>query len=94
MNGFWNHQPPRIDTQRFWHATWHPGPEPRYSLITSWESGPALDAYIEQHHGTNAHTNPALDDAFVAAAEAEVQRRLAARSAALAARERGTRGVY
>ena len=83
-----------IDTQRFWHATWHPGPEPRYSLITSWESGPALDAYIEQHHGTNAHTNPALDDAFVAAAEAEVQRRLADRSAALAARERGIRGVY
>jgi hypothetical protein len=83
-----------IDTQRFWHATWHPGPEPRYSLITSWESGPALDAYIEQHHGTNAHTNPALDEAFVAAAEAEVQRRLADRSAALAARERATRGVY
>ena len=72
----------------------HPGPEPRYSLITSWESGPALDAYIEQHHGTNAHTNPALDAAFVAAAEADVQRRLADRSAALAARERGIRGVY
>ena len=44
MNGFWNHQPPRIDTQRFWHAAWHPGPEPRYNLITSWESGSELDA--------------------------------------------------
>jgi hypothetical protein len=83
-----------IDTQRFWHATWHPGPEPRYSLITSWESGPALDAYIERYHGTTEHTDVPLDAAFVAAAEAEVRRRLAERSAALAARERGNKGVY
>ena len=33
-----------IDTQRLWHAVWHPGPEPRYCLITSYESGPELDA--------------------------------------------------
>jgi hypothetical protein len=83
-----------IDTQRFWHATWHPGPQPRYSLITSWESGPALDAYIEKYHGTTAHAEAPLDDSFVAAAEAEVRRRLTERSAALAARERGNRGVY
>jgi hypothetical protein len=83
-----------IDTQRFWHATWHPGPEPRYSLITSWESGPSLDAYIEKYHGTSEHTDAPLDATFVAAAEAEVRRRLAERSAALAARERGARGVY
>jgi hypothetical protein len=83
-----------IDTQRFWHATWHPGPQPRYSLITSWESGPALDAYIEKYHGTTAHTEAPLDDAFVAAAEADVRRRLTERSAALAARERGNQGVY
>ena len=31
-----------IDTQRLWHAVWHPGTEPRYCLITSWESGPEL----------------------------------------------------
>lgn len=83
-----------IDTQRFWHATWHPGPEPRYSLITSWESGAALDAYIEKYHGTNEHTNAVLDDAFVEAAEADVRHRLAERSAALAARERGNKGAY
>ena len=83
-----------IDTQRFWHATWHPGPQPRYGLITSWESGPRLDAYIEKYHGTTEHTEAPLDDAFVAAAEADVRRRLTERSAALAARERGNRGVY
>jgi hypothetical protein len=83
-----------IDTQRFWHATWHPGPQPRYGLITSWASGPSLDAYIEKYHGTTAHTEAPLDDAFVAAAEADVRRRLTERSAALAARERGNQGVY
>ncbi|MEO6505438.1 MAG: hypothetical protein ABIW36_11535 [Terrimesophilobacter sp.] len=83
-----------IDTQRLWHATWHSGPEPRYSLITSWESGAALDAYIEKHHGTSEHATAPLDDTFIAAAEAEVHRRLAERSAAQAARERGNKGVY
>jgi hypothetical protein len=38
-----------VDTQRFWHAVWHQGTEPRYCLITSWESGPELDAYIANH---------------------------------------------
>jgi len=28
-----------LDTQRFYHAVWHPGNEPRYCLITSYESG-------------------------------------------------------
>lgn len=73
-----------IDTQRFWHATWHPGPEPRYNLITSWESGPELDAYIAKHHGRNDHVDKPLDDAFVADAQVAVQRRLAERAAALA----------
>lgn len=35
-----------IDTQRLWHVVCHPRPEPRYALISSWESGPALDAWI------------------------------------------------
>jgi len=35
-----------IDTERLWHVVWHPGPQPRYALITSWESGPALDRWI------------------------------------------------
>ena len=37
-----------IDTERLWHVVWHPGPHPRYALITSWESGPALQEWIEQ----------------------------------------------
>jgi hypothetical protein len=73
-----------VDTQRFWHAVWHKGPEPRYSLITSWESGPELDAYIARHHGHNNHVNPPLDQKVIDDAQAEVHRRLAERAAALA----------
>jgi len=36
-----------VDSQRLWHAVWHPGPEPRYALIVSFESGPALDNWIQ-----------------------------------------------
>jgi hypothetical protein len=37
-----------IDTERLWHVVWHPGPQPRYALITSWESGPTLDNWIRR----------------------------------------------
>ncbi len=77
-----------IDTQRFWHATWHPGPAPRYSLIVSWESGPALDTYIEKHHGRTDHVNAPLDPAIIEDAQAAVQRKLAERAEALAAKSR------
>lgn len=77
-----------IDTQRVWHATWHKGPEPRYSLITSWESGPALDAYIEKYHGHNDHVNAPLDQRVIDDGDVSVQRRLAERTAALAAQDR------
>jgi hypothetical protein len=77
-----------VDTQRFWHAVWHRGPEPRYSLITSWESGPALDAYIAKHHGTSEHENAFLDPAVIDEAQAGVHRRLAERSAVIAGRGR------
>lgn len=77
-----------VDTQRFWHATWHVGDEPRYSLITSWESGPALDAYIESKGGTSEHTNPPLAQDVIDTAQADVRRRLAERAAALAERRR------
>ena len=36
-----------IDTERLHHVVWHPGPAPRYSLITSWESGDALRRWVE-----------------------------------------------
>ena len=35
-----------LDTQRLWHVVCHPGTDPRYALIASYESGPALDAWI------------------------------------------------
>jgi hypothetical protein len=36
-----------VDTQRLWHVVVHTGPAPRYALISSFESGPALDAWID-----------------------------------------------
>ena len=36
-----------VDSQRLWHAVWHPGPEPRYALIVSFESGPQLETWID-----------------------------------------------
>src|SRR5260370_23643654 len=36
-----------IDSERLYHAAWHPGPEPRYALIVSFESGEALQRWIE-----------------------------------------------
>ena len=35
-----------LDTQRLWHVVVHNGDAPRYALISSFESGPALDAWI------------------------------------------------
>jgi hypothetical protein len=43
-----------IDTERLFHVVWHPGPRPRYALITSWESDKVIDSWIEReqlgHH--------------------------------------------
>ncbi len=81
-----------VDTQRFWHAVWQKGPEPRYCLITSWESGPALDAYIEKYHGDPHAASLPLDPAFVEEAQAQVRRRLAERAAILAAKGKADHG--
>ena len=42
-----------VDTQRLWHVVVHPGDAARYALITSFESGPALDRWIRAE--TPAH---------------------------------------
>ena len=81
-----------VDTQRFWHAVWHQGPEPRYNLITSWESGAELDAYIEKYHGHNNHVNPHLDQQVIDDAQLDVQRRLAERAEALSAQGKEDQG--
>jgi hypothetical protein len=36
-----------LDTQRLWHVVCHPGPGSRYALISSYESGPALEQWID-----------------------------------------------
>lgn len=68
-----------VDTERLFHAVWHRGAQPRYALITSWESGPELDAYVAAHHGTAAVASPPIDDRTRVEAEAEVTQRLAER---------------
>ncbi len=74
-----------IDTQRLWHAVWHPGPEPRYCLITSWESGPELSRYIDAGHPQQRVPNAPLDPGLADAACRVVAERRAARDRALAA---------
>src|SRR6266571_4330534 len=78
-----------IDTQRLWHAVWHPGDEPRYCLITSWESGPELDAYIEKLNPQSKVDSAPIDAEFAAKAYEEVAARIAARAAARAAQNGG-----
>lgn len=36
-----------VDTQRLWHVVVHNGDAPRYALITSFESGPVLERWID-----------------------------------------------
>jgi hypothetical protein len=36
-----------VDTERLWHAVYHVGDAPRYALITSYESGPLLKAWMD-----------------------------------------------
>lgn len=37
-----------VDTERLWHAAFHAGPQPRYAMIASFESGPALQSWMEE----------------------------------------------
>jgi hypothetical protein len=37
-----------VDTQRLWHVVVHNGDAPRYALISSFESGPALERWIDE----------------------------------------------
>lgn len=45
-----------VDTQRLWHVVVHTGDAPRYALITSFESGPALDQFITANTPVPADT--------------------------------------
>jgi len=41
-----------VDTQRLWHVVVHPGADARYALITSFESGPVLENWIDINRAT------------------------------------------
>jgi hypothetical protein len=43
-----------VDTQRLWHVVVHNGTAPRYALITSFESGPTLERWIDAQRATAA----------------------------------------
>ncbi|OZB85481.1 hypothetical protein [Microbacterium sp. 13-71-7] len=65
-----------VDTQRFWHAVWHRGAAPRYALITSWTSGPELDAYLAAGHARSDVTSAPLDPDVIDDAQQELHRRI------------------
>jgi hypothetical protein len=75
-----------VDTQRLWHAVHHQGDKPRYCLITSWTSGPELDAYIEKYHGKPTTEYYPVSEEIREAGQAEQARRDAARAAYYAAK--------
>ncbi|WP_194420552.1 hypothetical protein [Microbacterium abyssi] len=74
-----------VDTQRFWHAVWHRGNAPRYSLITSLTSGPDLDTYISALHGDPHAESVALDPQLIEEAQVELHRRIEERRRAFEA---------
>jgi hypothetical protein len=49
-----------IDTERLWHVVWHPGPRPRYALITSWESSQAVDRWMRTQQAKPVITIPGV----------------------------------
>ncbi|MEY2580357.1 MAG: hypothetical protein QOE09_206 [Ilumatobacteraceae bacterium] len=38
-----------VDTQRLWHVVVHPGNAPRYALITSFETSPKLERWVDSN---------------------------------------------
>lgn len=72
-----------VDTQRLWHAVYHPGDTPRYNLITSWTSGPELDAYMASYNVRPRVDSYELSDEVADQGRDEFARRLAERQAAL-----------
>lgn len=42
-----------IDTERLYHVVSHPGPRPRYALITSWETNDAVERWIARERLTD-----------------------------------------
>jgi hypothetical protein len=73
-----------IDTQRLYHAVWHAGTEPRYCLITSYESGPELDTWISARNPLTRCESPHLDPQVILEGNESARNKRAAREAASA----------
>lgn len=59
-----------IDTQRLHHAVWHRGTQPRYCLITSFESGPGLESWIAARRPITQVESPGVPQVELALAAA------------------------
>ena len=70
-----------VDSERMWHSVWHVGDEPRYCLITSFESGPALEKWIFERNPVTHVASAPLPEGVAESSEVEAQRRRAARTA-------------
>lgn len=47
-----------VDSQRLWHVVVHNGTAPRFALITSFETGPTLQRWVESNaHATAFHSS-------------------------------------
>jgi len=64
-----------VDSERMWHSVWHAGDEPRYCLITSFESGPELEKWIFENDPTTDVEPVELDAQLMEEAEREAQDR-------------------
>jgi hypothetical protein len=69
-----------VDSERLWHSVWHQGDEPRYCLITSFESGPELEKWIWEHNPRTTVASGDLRDADAQAGRQEAARRRQART--------------
>jgi hypothetical protein len=70
-----------VDSERMWHSVWHQGTEPRYCLITSVESGPALEKWIWENNPKTRVETGFLDQKVAVDSEILAQERRSARTA-------------
>ena len=70
-----------VDSERLWHSVWHVDDKPRYCLINSFESGPALEKWIFERNPVTRVDSPVVDPRFARESEDEAQERRSARTA-------------
>jgi hypothetical protein len=70
-----------VDSERMWHSVWHVDDKPRYCLINSFESGPALEKWLFERNPVTKVESAPMDARFAKAMEDEAQARRAARTA-------------